>query len=74
MSTKKALRLVSLIMLIIAIIFVACALSCPTCGSAIYIGNYRFGVEQWRICYAIYVVIMLVLFIASFFIKDNVVK
>ena len=70
MGRKRILRLVSLLMLAIAVIFVFCALSAPTLGRAIYIGNYAFGARQWRICYAIYALAMAAVFIASFFVKD----
>ncbi|MBQ2996735.1 MAG: hypothetical protein IJE22_05865 [Oscillibacter sp.] len=69
MKKSKLLRRISLLMLLIALIFVACALSCPTLGHTIYIGTFRFGAEQWRVCYAIYVVVMLACFIASIFAK-----
>ena len=68
---KKKLRIASLIMLVIAVIFVYCALACPTLGRVFYIGNFRFGAEQARICYAVYAVIMVLLFIASFFVRGN---
>ena len=71
MSKKKLLRTISLIMFAIAIIFVGCALSCPTLGTTIYIGTYAFGAAQWRICYLIYAIVMVLLFIASFFAKDT---
>lgn len=58
-------------MLVIAIIFVICALSAPNLGHTIYIGSYEFGAEQWRICYAIYVIIMAALFISSYFVKEK---
>lgn len=74
MSNRKKLRLISLIMLVVAVIFVICALSCPTCGSTIYIGGFAFGAEYWRICYAVYAVVMIALFIASFFVKNKSVK
>ena len=51
MKIKTKLRLISLIMLIVAVVFVFCALSCPTLGKTIYIGNFAFGAEQWRVCY-----------------------
>ena len=70
MSKKKKLRIISLIMLVIAIVFVFCALSAPTLGRTIYIGSYIFGAEQWRICYEIYALVMVLLFAASFFVKD----
>ena len=68
---KKKLRVISLIMFIIAAAFVAVALSNPTFGHVIYIGNFKFGAEQWHICYAIYVIVMLSLFVASFFVKNK---
>lgn len=58
-------------MLVIAIVFVIFALSAPNLGQTIYIGSYEFGAEQWRVCYAIYAIVMVVLFIASFFVKKN---
>jgi len=42
-------------------------MSCPTCGRVVYLGDIRFGAEQWRACYASYVSIMISLFLASFF-------
>jgi len=71
MKTRKLLRLISLLMLIVAIIFVFCALACPTLGRTIYIGNFKFGAEQWRLCYKIYAIIMAALFVISFFVKDR---
>ena len=71
MSKAKRLRRISLIMLVIAVIFVLCALSNPQLGHAIYIGNFRFGADQWRVCYVIYVVVMVVMFIISCVLKHN---
>ena len=71
MKTKTKLRLISLIMLIVAIIFVFCALSAPTLGKTIYIGDFVFGAEQWRFCYKVYAVVMVALFGASFFVKER---
>lgn len=71
MSMKTRLRLAALILLIIAVVFVFCAVSCPTLGSTIYIGNFQFGAEQWRVCYALYVLVVVCLFAASFFVKRS---
>ena len=71
LKTRRTLRLISLLMLIVAVIFVFCALSSPTLGRTIYVGNYAFGAEQWRICYAVYVIIMVALFVLSFFVKKK---
>lgn len=69
MNVRIILRIISLIMLIVAVIFVICALLTPTMGSVFYIGKWEFGPDQWRVCYAIYAVIMIALFVMSFFIK-----
>ena len=71
MSTRKRLRSISLAMLVVAVVFVFCALSCPTLGRTIYIGDFKFGAEQWRVCYAVYAFVMVVLFVASFFVKNK---
>lgn len=71
MKIKTKLRLISGIMLVTAIVFVFCALACPTLGKTIYIGDYAFGAEQWRFCYKIYAIVMVALFGASFVIKEK---
>ena len=71
MSKKGILRLVSFIMLLVAVIFVFCALSNPGLGRVIWIGSFQFGPKQWRICYALYAIIMVGLFVASFFVKGK---
>ena len=71
MKIKIKLRLISGIMLVVAIVFVFCALACPTLGKTIYIGDYAFGAEQWRFCYKIYAIVMVALFSASFVIKEK---
>lgn len=71
MNKKKLFRIISLIMFIVAVIFVVCALSCPTLGTTIYIGSFAFGAKQWRVCYLIYVLVMVLLFAASFFVKGK---
>ncbi len=71
MKTKIVLRVVSVVMLLIAIVFVIMAVSCPTMGRVVYIGSFRFGGEQLEICYATYLIIMFGLFLASFFIKKR---
>ena len=71
MSKRGKLRLISLVMLIVAVIFVICALSCPTCGSVFYIGPFRIGSDIWRKFYAAYVIVMCALFIASFFVSKQ---
>ena len=71
MRKRTLLRLISLIMFIIAVVFVFIAISAPTLGKTIYIRDYAFGAEQWRTCYKIYAVAMVGLFVASFFVKKN---
>ena len=71
MSKIGTLRLISLFMFIIAVIFVICALCCPTCGSVFYIGPFRIGSNIWRKFYAAYVIVMCGLFIASFLVPKR---
>ncbi len=71
MSKRTLLRIISLVMFIVAVVFVFIAVSVPTLGKTIYIGAYKFGAEQWRVCYGIYAAVMVILFIASFFVKKN---
>ena len=71
MRNKTKLRLISLAMFVVAVIFVFCALACPTLGRTIYIGEFKFGAEQWRFCYKIYAVVMVALFGISFFVKEK---
>lgn len=68
---REALRRVSLAMLAAAVICVGCTLSAPNLGRTVYIGSFKFGVELWRLCYALYVLTMCGLFVASFFVKDR---
>ena len=68
MKKSKLFRIASLIMLLMSVVFVFCALSNPALGHTIYIGNFSFGAEQWRMCYAVYAIVMLLFFIASFFV------
>ena len=71
MRKKSILRLISLAMLAAAAVFLCCALSCPTLGTTICIGSFVFGAEQWRVCYLIYILAMLAIFISSFFVKEE---
>lgn len=69
MKIRTVFRIISLCMFVAAVVFIAIALSNPQLGSTIYIGNYKFGADAWRACYAIYIIIMISLFSASFFLK-----
>ena len=72
MKKSMALRTLSLGMFIVAIIFIACALANPVLGRTFYIGNIAIGAEVWRVFYAIYAIIMVILFVASFFVGKSV--
>ena len=69
--SKKILRIISGVMLIIAVVFLSIALTHPEFGTVFYIGNLRIGAAFWRIFYIIYAIIMVGLFITSFFINDK---
>ena len=71
MKMQPLLRRISLVMLVVAVVFVFCALSNPALGRTIYIGSFAFGAEQWRVCYAIYLLVMAGLFLTSFFVKNQ---
>ena len=71
MSKRVKLRITSLVMFVIAVIFVICAMCCPTCGRVIYIGEIAIGGDFWRKCYLVYGIVMVSLFAASFFVKKE---
>ena len=71
MRNKTKLRLISLAMFVVAVVFVFCALACPTLGRTIYIGDFKFAAEQWRFCYKVYAIVMVALFGISFFVKEK---
>ena len=71
MTVKKRLRRISLLMLLAAVIFVLCALSNPALGTAFYIGSVRIGADVWRVFYALYAGVTLLLFAASFLVKSR---
>ena len=71
MKKKTVMRLISLLMLIAAVVFVAIALGNPQLGRVIWIGPFRFGVREWYVCYGLYVLVMIGLFIGSFFVREK---
>ena len=72
MKKGMVLRITSLVMFVVAIIFIACALANPALGRTFYIGNIAIGAEVWRVFYTIYAVVMAILFILSFFVGKPV--
>ena len=68
MKKSMVLRIISLVMFVVAIVFIACALANPALGRTFYIGNIAIGAEVWRVCYAIYAIVMVILFVLSFFV------
>lgn len=71
MKTRKKLRIISLVMLAGAAVFELCAPSPTLVGQTVWIGSFAFGAEQWRVCYRFYVIVMLQLFVLSFFVKEQ---
>ena len=71
MKARKTLRLISLVMLIVAVVFVVCALSNPALGKVFYIGSIKIGADIKRAFYAVYAIVMVALFGISFFVKDK---
>ena len=68
MKKGMVLRIISLTMFVLAIVFIACALANPALGRTFYIGDIAIGAEVWRVFYAIYAIVMAILFVMSFFI------
>lgn len=68
MKKSMVLRCISLGMFVVAIIFIACALANPALGRTFYIGDIAIGAEVWQVFYAIYAIIMGILFVVSFFV------
>lgn len=71
MNKKVILRIISLVMLVIALVFVAIALGHPELGSVFYIGSIRIGARECLMFYKAYLVLMIALFAASFFVKNS---
>ena len=63
---KEKLRIISLIMLVIAVIFVIIAFL--SMGSTI---TLPFTVRQLHLFYKTYLIVMVLFFVASFFVKDK---
>lgn len=68
MKKGIVLRIISLVMFVMAVIFIACAFANPALGRTFYVGDLAIGADVWRRFYAIYAVIMAVLFVLSFFV------
>lgn len=66
MSRKVVLRLISLAMFVIAVIFVIIAMSNPTLGRVFYIGFLRVDGDVLKVFYMVYLVIMILLLLLSF--------
>ena len=71
MKKGRTFRLISLAMLIVAVVFVLCALSNPGMGKVFYIGGIKIGADVKRAFYAVYVIVMTALFGISFFVKGK---
>ena len=68
MKKGMVLRIISLAMFVLAIVFIACALANPALGRTFYIGDIAIGADVWRVFYAIYAIVMAILFVLSFFV------
>lgn len=71
MKRRARLRLISALLLLIAILFVLCALSNPQLGHVFYIGSFRVDAEVCRAFYKLYAAVTAGLFLASFLVKDR---
>ena len=69
MRLKRTFLIIGLAMLVIAIVFLAIALTHPELGTVFYIGKLRIGSAIWRTFYLCYLVIMLASFTTALLIK-----
>ena len=58
-----------MLMLIVAAVFVAMAISAPQMGHVFYIGRFKVDAQVMRIFYLVYLIVAVTLLIASFLIK-----
>lgn len=68
---KLIFRIVSAVMLTVAICFVAVALTHPELGTVFYIFGIPIGTQVWYAFYIFYLITMISLFVVSFFIKSK---
>lgn len=66
MSRKTKLRLASLVLLIVSLVFLFCAISCPTLGHVFHLGPFRIAAEQRQVFYRLYAAVTAGLFLLSF--------
>ena len=71
MKLRKVLRIISLIMFVVAVVFLYTAVSAPTLGLVFYIGDFRVGQEEMRAFYSMYLIVMISLFVGSFFVPQK---
>ncbi len=71
MNTKRLLRAIGILMLIVAVIFVYVALNAPQLGRVFYIGSFKVDAHVKRIFYLGYLIAAVTLLTASFVIKDK---
>ena len=71
MKLKLIFRIVSAVMLVAAICFLAVALTHPELGTVFYIFGIPIGTEVWYACYIFYLITMVSLFVVPFFIKSK---
>lgn len=70
-KAKLVLRLISLFLFLVAVVFIICAMSCPQCGSVFYIGSFKVTVRVMHWFYNSYILVMLLLFLVSFFLPKK---
>lgn len=66
MNRRTLFHIISLVMLLAAVVFVLCAMACPTCGRTLYIGSIAIGADVWHACYTLYIAVMVGCFLFSF--------
>ncbi len=66
MKDGRILRWIAIGMLLVAIAFLAFALTHPEAGRVFYVFGLRIGTGVWQVFYIAYAAVTLLLFVASF--------
>jgi hypothetical protein len=70
MNIRLIMRVVGAVMLVAGVAFLVYAMvSTPTFGTVIYIGDIPFGAGLKQVCYVLYGIVAVALFVAPFFMK-----
>ena len=71
MGKKGIIRTISIVMFVVAFVWVWICALCPTLWINVTVFGHELGLEEVRLFYKLYVIVMIVLFVVSFFVKGK---